>query len=73
MQIEQRHDGIFVCQRVYTVTVLEWFKTHEANPVVTPCDRSSGGNEDSVGSYVPYREAVGCRMYLMTGTRPDIG
>jgi len=62
-QIEQRHDGIFVCQRVYMENVLERFKMHEANPVATPCDRSSGGSEDSVGSYVPYREAVGCLMY----------
>jgi hypothetical protein len=73
MQIEQRHDGIFLCQSVYTVKVLERFKMREANPVTKPCDRSSGGSEDSVGSYVPYREAVGCLMYLMTGTCPDIG
>ena len=41
----------------------------EENLVATICNRSSGGTEDSVGSYVLYREAVGC---LMTGTRPDI-
>jgi hypothetical protein len=73
MQIEQHHDGIFVCQRVYTEKVLEQFKMHEANSVATPCDRSSGGTEESVGSFVPYHEAVGCIMYLMTGTPPDIG
>jgi len=73
MQVDQLQDGIYACQRVYTEKVLERFKMHEANPVATPCDRSSGGTEDSVGSYVPYREAVGCFMYLMTGTRLYIG
>ena len=42
---------------------------HEANPVATHCDRSSSGTEDSVGSHVAYREAVG---YLIGGTCPDI-
>jgi hypothetical protein len=73
MQIDQRQDGIFVCQRVYAEKVLEWFKMHEANPVATHCGRSSGGTEDSVGSYVPYREAVGCHMYLKTRKRRDVG
>ena len=42
----------------------------EANAVATHCDRSSGGIENSFGSHVAYREAVGCPLYL--GTRPDI-
>jgi hypothetical protein len=45
---------------------------HEANPVATPCERSSGGTEDSVGINAAYREALCCLMYLMTGTHPDI-
>ena len=62
----------FVFQRVYTEKFLERFEMHEANPVATLYDRNSGGTEDSVGSHVPYREAVRCLMYLLTGTRPDI-
>jgi len=73
MQIDQLQDGIFACQRVYTEKVLERFKMHEENPVATLCDRSSGGTEVSVRSYVSYREAVGCLMYLMMVTRPYIG
>ena len=45
---------------------------HEANPVATHCDRSSGGTEDSVGIHVAYREAVGYLLCLMRGTCPDI-
>jgi len=70
IQVEQSKDGIFVCQRFYTEKVLERFKMHETNPVAMQCDRSSGGAEDSFGSHVAYREAVGCTLYL--GTSPDI-
>jgi hypothetical protein len=52
--------------------VLERFKMHEAKPVATLCDHSSGGTEVSDGSHVPYHEAVDCLIYLMTGTHPDI-
>jgi len=72
MLIEHHEERTFMCQSVYMEKVLERFKIHEANPVVMPCDRSSGGTEDSVGSHVAYREAVGCLTYLMMGTRPDI-
>ena len=43
---------------------------NEANPVATHFDQSNGGTEDSFGSHVAYREAVGYLFYL--GTRPDI-
>jgi hypothetical protein len=72
MLIQQRQDGIFESQRVYTENILERFKMHEANPVATPCDCSGGGIRDAVESHVPYREAVQFLVYLMTATRPDI-
>lgn len=53
MQIEQCQDGISVCQCVYTEKAPEGLKMREANLVATPCDRSNGGTEDSVGSNVP--------------------
>ena len=65
MQTEQRHNGIFMFQHVYTEKVLDRVMMHEANPVATPCDRSSGESEDAVGSHLPYREAVGYLMCLM--------
>ena len=59
-------------QCVYTEKFLERFKMHEANSVATPCDHSSDRTEDSVGSHVPYREAMRCLVYLLAGTCPDI-
>jgi len=61
---EQRHDGIFVFQRIYTEMVFDRVMMHAANPAATPCDHSSGESENSVGTHVPYREAVGYLMYL---------
>lgn len=72
MQTEHREERTFMCQRVYMEKVLERFKMNEANPVATPCDCSSGGTDDSVGSHLAYREGVGYLIYLMTGTHPDI-
>jgi hypothetical protein len=72
MQIEQHQGGIFRSQRVYTEKILEQFKMHEVNPAATPYDHGGGGTGDAVESHVPYREAVGCLIYLMTATRPDI-
>ena len=72
MQTEQRRDGIFVFQRAYTEKVLDGVMMHEANRVATPCDRGSVESEDSVGSHVPYREAVGYLMYLMNTSRQHL-
>jgi hypothetical protein len=44
----------------------------KANPLAMPCDHSSGGTEDTVGSHVPYHETVGWLTYLMTRTCPDM-
>jgi len=65
MQTEQHNDGIFVFQCVYTEKVLDRVMMHEENPLAMPCDHSSGKSDDSVGSHVPYREAVGYLMYIM--------
>jgi len=65
MQTEQRNDGIFVFQHVYMEKVLDRVMIHEENPLAMPCDHSSGESEDSVGSHVPYHEAVGYLIYLM--------
>ncbi|KRY54556.1 Retrovirus-related Pol polyprotein from transposon TNT 1-94, partial [Trichinella britovi] len=46
----------------------------EANAVSTPAEInvSMEENEEHLSSDIPYREAVGALMFLMTATRPDI-
>ncbi|KAG2761056.1 hypothetical protein PC111_g25317 [Phytophthora cactorum] len=53
----------------------------KSNPVKTPQDPGlkltkamceGGCKHDETMANVPYRNAVGCLMYLMVGTRPDL-
>uniref|UniRef100_A0A5S6Q053 Reverse transcriptase Ty1/copia-type domain-containing protein n=1 Tax=Trichuris muris TaxID=70415 RepID=A0A5S6Q053_TRIMR len=68
-----RDGSIFVSQEGYIRRMLKRFRLDEANAISTPIevrgcliDISEPLNE------VPYREAVGALMFLMTATRPDI-
>lgn len=72
MGIKISEDGILVCQEAYTRRILSRFRMEECNHVCTPCERSSGGTDVHVGDEVPYREAVGCLLYLANISRPDI-
>ncbi|KRZ26987.1 Retrovirus-related Pol polyprotein from transposon TNT 1-94 [Trichinella pseudospiralis] len=75
MGIKVLSDGsIFAGQQAYTRHVLKRFRLDEANAVSTPAaiNVSMEENEEHLSSDIPYREAVGALMFLMTATRPDI-
>lgn len=72
MQIKQSLDGILVNQKVYIENMLKRFNMDQANSLSTPCGGCEKESEELVGNEVPYREAVGCLMFLMIATRPDI-
>uniref|UniRef100_A0A2N9FHB7 CCHC-type domain-containing protein n=1 Tax=Fagus sylvatica TaxID=28930 RepID=A0A2N9FHB7_FAGSY len=73
---------LWLSQKNYIRKVLEKFSMLDAKPVSTPLAnhfRLSGSqcpkNEEEIEnmSKVPYASAVGCLMYAMVCTRPDLG
>ena len=70
--------SILINQARYISDILQRFQLDTANPVSTPADThnplqvSQGPDDTLLPPSVPYREAVGCLMYAMVLTRPDI-
>lgn len=81
IQRDRKAGKLWLTQRGYVQKVLERFNMQKAKPVNTPLgahfqlsSQSCPITEDEVGymSRVPYANAVGCLMYAMICTRPDI-
>ena len=69
---------IHINQTRYITDILQRFNLDQANTLSTPADthmplKDSLGEDDlPLSPSIPYREAVGCLMYAMVLTRPDI-
>ena len=74
VEIYRLKDGsIFISQHKYVQNILKKFNLTEANCVSTPIDVNWDANiYDEKACKSPYREAVGCLMFLQTVSRPDI-
>ena len=80
LEIERnrRRRTLHLCQTKYIQTILDIQKMRACNPTSTPADphvrleRSSSDFEATAGEKRKYQSAVGCLMYAMLGTRPDI-
>lgn len=79
LEIQLQEDGsTFIHQAAYVKRLLNKFGMDDCHPVSTPLDRHfqmsplSHSNECKRAGNVPFREAVGSLMYLVTGSRPDI-
>ena len=60
-------------QQKYVGSILERFGMQSCKPASTPMEMSFDTCDKSeLAGDVPYRELIGCLMYLMIGTRPDI-
>ncbi|CDF39897.1 unnamed protein product [Chondrus crispus] len=62
-------------QTKYALNVLDRFKMSTCNPSLTPMEqgrKTTNSIENDSETKAPYREAVGCLMNLMVGTRPDL-
>lgn len=73
IRVSQLSDGsIRISQEKYVERILEKFRMDQCNPLRCPAGREEESSSESVKDKVPYREAVGCLIYLATATRPDI-
>ena len=79
-QIHRNTDthAILINQARYITDILHRFQLDTANTITTPADthvplqNTLGSDDQPLPPTVPYREAVGCLMYAMVMTRPDI-
>ena len=79
LEIEQFSDAIFICQTRYIEAVVKRFEIDTEKVVNVPYDRNSLSISDyEPGSPIlgecdkPYRELLGCLIYLSNCSRPDI-
>ncbi|KAM1072945.1 hypothetical protein ACFX2B_017883 [Malus domestica] len=73
IEVLQKPDGIFICQKKYAQEVLERFNMGNCNPVHNPIVPGTKLTKDLTGERVDntyYKQIVGSLMYL-AATRPD--
>lgn len=67
---------LFISQKDYVEYTLQRFGMENSKSVSTPMDKNSAKlmhtSKDDPAGDVPYRQIVGCLIYLVTCTRPDI-
>ncbi|KAM0055964.1 putative RNA-directed DNA polymerase [Helianthus debilis subsp. tardiflorus] len=74
IRIKRSNNGIIMTQSHYIEKVLKKFNHYNCSPVSTPLDpsiRLMSNSGDSV-SQLEYSKVIGCLMYAMISTRPDI-
>lgn len=74
IKITREGDQVYLDQSAYIKTVLTKFNMHECKPVSTPLENKL--NYDALNSEERYdvacRNVIGCLMYIMLCTRPDL-
>ena len=75
IQRDRATKTLSLTQAKYASNVLDRFRMSTCNPCLTPMEQVRATSISDVHdpeTNAPYREAVGCLMYLMVGTRPDL-
>lgn len=80
IKIERTKAGMFLNQTAYMKNLLSRFKMDECKAAKTPMevkpwkeqDNPNEKNLECIVEKKPYRELIGCLMYLMLTTRPDL-
>ena len=74
LQVNQRKDGIFICQSKYIRDLLKKYHLEDSSPAKTPMPTATKLDKDETGKKVDitgYRGMIGSLLYL-TASRPDI-
>ncbi|GJW13906.1 zinc finger, CCHC-type containing protein [Tanacetum coccineum] len=74
IRIKHENNGIAIFQSHYIEKVLKKFNYFDCTPISTPMDTSEKlmPNNGQAVSQLEYSRVIGCLMYAMTCTRPDI-
>ncbi|GKB85167.1 zinc finger, CCHC-type containing protein [Tanacetum coccineum] len=74
IRIKHESNGIAISQSHYIEKVLKKFSYFDCTPVSNPMDTSEKlmPNNGQAVSQLEYSKVIGCLMYVMTCTRPDI-
>ncbi|GKE66073.1 zinc finger, CCHC-type containing protein [Tanacetum coccineum] len=74
IRIKHKSNGIAISQSHYIEKVLKKFNYFDCTPVSTPMDTSEKlmPNNGQAVSQLEYSRVIGCLMYAITCTRPDI-
>ncbi|GJX12115.1 zinc finger, CCHC-type containing protein, partial [Tanacetum coccineum] len=74
IKIKRENKGIVITQSHYIEKILKKFNREDCSPVSTPMDpvEKLKPNTGKPVDQLEYSRAIGCLMYAMTSTRPDI-
>ncbi|GKA35132.1 hypothetical protein Tco_0721623 [Tanacetum coccineum] len=74
IKIKHESKGIAICQSHYIEKVMKKFNYFDCTPVSTSMDTSKKlmPNNGQAVSQLEYSRVIGCLLYVMTCTRPDI-
>ncbi|GJU87594.1 zinc finger, CCHC-type containing protein [Tanacetum coccineum] len=74
IKIKRENKGIVITQSHYVEKILKKFNREDCSPVSTPMDpvEKLKQNTGKPVDQLEYSRAIGCLMYAMTSTRPDI-
>ncbi|GJT19569.1 zinc finger, CCHC-type containing protein [Tanacetum coccineum] len=74
IRLKRENKGIVITQSHYIEKILKKFNREDCSPVSTPMDpvEKLKPNTGKPVDQLEYSRAIGCLMYAMTSTRPDI-
>lgn len=74
IHIKRNHDTLEIDQIQYLKNVLKKFNMEDSHPISTPMEHKLNLVYDKNDEICdkPYKQLIGCLMYAMLGTRPDL-